>query len=399
MKRRHKVYLKLNLVSLVFIVVSFISVTLAWFAYSGLVDVGTEIDVKAWHIKVEKDGVPYFNDITVSFPNIYPGMDTVKEVISIKNLGDSDAAIKYAIVSARLLDNAEDNYKVDGENIKSEYVEDILSHEYPFHVNINLTKGYALSNGGESSFEVSVSWPLDSGDDALDSEWGARAYEYQKSANLEPAIQIIISVIAEQYIAGDTISDPNYNLGDTVLFDVVSNSLCTEISSTCLETYIIDVNNSLGDETITLLPKPNNTYGSGVFNNYDLILEDITTDWIANTRSLLVTDLLKAISTDVKNSVLIRDGISDMIIGNLKYENRMNNEINKAVSDNGYYKFINEKFSYISASNCYWTASEYDTGKGFAVVQINGNTSRIYGEAKGATCNVVPVIVVNKSDL
>jgi hypothetical protein len=53
-KARHKSYLRLNLVSLFFVLVSFISVTLAWFAYSGLANVATEIDVKAWYIEFEK---------------------------------------------------------------------------------------------------------------------------------------------------------------------------------------------------------------------------------------------------------------------------------------------------------------------------------------------------------
>ena len=45
MNRKHKAYLKLNVMSLFFIAISSISVTLAWFAYSGLSKVTTEIDV------------------------------------------------------------------------------------------------------------------------------------------------------------------------------------------------------------------------------------------------------------------------------------------------------------------------------------------------------------------
>ena len=56
MKKRHKLYLKLNLVSLVFIVVSLIFTTLAWFAYSGLSSLDTEIGVKAWYIELSKNG-------------------------------------------------------------------------------------------------------------------------------------------------------------------------------------------------------------------------------------------------------------------------------------------------------------------------------------------------------
>ena len=38
-----------------FVVVSFISLTLAWFVYSGLSTVQTEVNVKSWYIKLEKD--------------------------------------------------------------------------------------------------------------------------------------------------------------------------------------------------------------------------------------------------------------------------------------------------------------------------------------------------------
>ena len=98
-----------------------------------------------------------------------------------------------------------------------------------------------------------------------------------------------------------------YNLGDKVLFDVVNNNTCDEISSTCIETYIIDVNNNLGDEIVTLLPNLNNTYSSGVYNEYSNILNDITSDWSVNTRELLVSDLLRVISTDIMNSFLVRE--------------------------------------------------------------------------------------------
>ena len=45
MAKRYKKYLKLNIMSLFFAGLSFISITLAWFAYSGLVTAKTEINV------------------------------------------------------------------------------------------------------------------------------------------------------------------------------------------------------------------------------------------------------------------------------------------------------------------------------------------------------------------
>lgn len=401
-------YLKLNLMSLVFIVVSFISVTLAWFAYSGLAKVSTEIGVKAWYIELNKDGQKVSNDIVISLSQIYPGMDTVDEMVNIKNSGDSDAQIKYSIVSARLLGNAKDNYTINGTTVKSDYVEDLLSHEYPFHININLNKGYILA-GEESSFEVSVSWPLDSDNNELDSLWGTDAYNFQKSEEaskavdenyqIRPSIQIVITLSAEQYLEEDTSSDTNYDLGDLVLYDVVNNKLCSEISSTCLATYIVDVDNKIGNDTVTLLPNPKNTYLNGTYSNYDTLYNSTISGWSANTRPLLASDILKVISTDVVNSSLIRSNISDAIIGNLSYGSRMVTEINRAINYNGYYKFQYDKYGYLSSSNCYWTKDEYDSSKAFAVQKISDSNSKLYNEDKTSSCNVIPIIIANKTNL
>jgi hypothetical protein len=406
-KPRHKVYLRLNLVSLFFIVVSFISVTLAWFAYSGLANVSTEIGVKAWYIELEKDGQAVSNDIVISLPEIYPGMNTVNETVNIKNLGDSDAQVKYSITSARILDS--DDYFVDEVTTTSKYVEDKLSHDYPFHINMSLTKGYVLSKGTDSSFQVSISWPLDSDSDALDSSWGTNAYQFQKGEEdkknadatyqVRPAVQVVISVTAEQYLESNTSSDTRYNLGDTVLFDVVNNSVCTEVSATCLKTYVVDTNNTLGDQTVTLLPDPIGTYLNSAYSDYNSAMGTITNNWTVNTRPLLVSDLLKVTSTDVMNSLLIRTGISDSIIGYLNYGDRMNTEIARAVSYSGYYKNANEKFSYLSTDSCYWTNSEYNSSNGFAMKKIDEISSKIYGEAKTSSCKVIPVILADKANL
>ena len=60
MKKKTKLYLRLNLISLFFVAVSFISVTLAWFVYSGLSRVTTEVAVKAWYIEIKKTNANAF---------------------------------------------------------------------------------------------------------------------------------------------------------------------------------------------------------------------------------------------------------------------------------------------------------------------------------------------------
>lgn len=403
MKSKYKAYWRLNLMSLFFIIISFISVTLAWFAYSGLSKVSTAIDVKAWYITLEKDGNPISNDITISLSEIYPGMETVNEIVKIKNLGDSDASLKYSIVSARILDD--DEFFIDDDETTTEFVEDLLSHDYPFHININLSKKYILAKEDESIFEVSISWPLDSDTDKLDSEWGSEAYNFQQSeANkrklddeyqVRPSIQVILNVTAEQYLEEDEASDVRFNLGDLILYDVVADEVCNTIGNDCLSTYVIDVNNKLKDSTVTLLPSQISDFLS-TFDNYGSTFDTLVHNWQVDTRELKVTDILSIISTDVMNSWLVRDELSNALIGNLEYGDRIDTEISKAIHYDGYYIFNNSKFKFLSLNSCYWTNSSYNYEKGFRIVRLDEEYTKLEGFNKDTSCYIVPVIIADK---
>ena len=404
MNKKHKAYLKLNIMSLFFVVVSFISITLAWFAYSGFANVETEVDVKAWYIDFKQDDESGSNDIVISLSEIYPGMETISEKINIQNLGDSDAEIKYEIKSARIF-----NEEIDISTLEEGLIEDKLSQQYPFHINIGLSDYHVAAQTGASEFEVSVSWPLEADNDELDSVWGNAAYEFQKSEeakkladpnyDIRTALKIVISVTAEQYLENNESPDPKYELGETVLYDVVNNKPCNQLSSTCLTTYVIDTNNKLGDVNVTLLPSLYRTYEAGTYNEYDNILNNITADWTVSTRPLVVQDLLNIISNDVIDSKLIRNNLSDVVIGNLNYQNRMDTMINNTINYNGYFSFNNQRFSDLSSTRCYWIDSQYGTDKAFALEKVNDTTSRIYGNDINNSCSIIPVIIVSKSNL
>ena len=401
MNRRRRIYVKLNLLSLFFIAVSLTSITLAWFAYSGIASVDTEIDVKAWYIEFQKDNTAVTNNIVISLSDIYPGMDTVSEKVDINNMGDSDAEISYKIESARILDE-------DLVGLDPLALEDKLSHDYPFHLNINLSNNYATAKDGHSQIEVSVSWPLDSDNDELDSEWGNKAFDFQKSENdkfnLDPnyqirsSLKVVISVKAEQYMNSNESPDLNYGLGQVVLYDVVNNKVCDTLSDSCIKTYVIDSNNKVGDKSLTLLPDLFGSYRSGTYDEYISLFNEIASEWKVNIRPLKVEDVLKIVSNDVTNSLLVRDGLSNDIIGHLKYNDRINTELNKAVSYNGYYTFMNSRFNYLMTSRCYWLNNEYNDGA-FALVKVDNNTSKIYKEDRSNSCNIVPVITVSKGNL
>lgn len=407
MKKKTKLYLRLNLISLFFVVVSFISVTLAWFVYSGLSTVSTEVSVKAWYIELEKDGEQVSNNVVISLDDIYPGMEPIEEEIKIKNLGDSDAQVKYEIVSARILGDQADYYELS-DTITSKYIEDRVSHEYPFHINIDLSKKFILAGTDETTFKVSISWPLDSDNDELDSIWGTKAYQFKleeqnkkvldESYQMLASIKLDISLTAEQYVESEESSDMKYRLGNEILFDVVQNKICTVENSTCLRTNVIDVNNKLLDTTVTLLPKVSKDYSTGTFSNINNLYTSQVSTWKVNTRTLNVKDIMGVISKDITNSVLVRPNISDLVIGNLTYEDRLDKVILSATNSRGYFKYLN-KFTYFYSDDCYWLNNEYDKENSFAVSPLDENSMKIYGESKTTNCKVIPVIIADKVNL
>ena len=404
MKKKIKLYLRLNLVSIFFMVVSFISLTLAWFVYSGLTTVHTEVNVKAWYIEMKQNDKEVFNNITITMDDIYPGMEPKEEEVTIKNLGDSDAQVNYNIISARILDK--DNYTAE-DSATSLYVEDQLAHKYPFHINIDLSKKYVSAQTDETVFKVSISWPLDSGKDELDSIWGNDAYQFKiaeqakKTANKDyqilAAIKLDISLRAEQYMESDeTNSDMDYRLGKEVLYDVSLNDFCESEGGTCIRTNVIDTNNTLADTTVTLLPKILENSTSVEYTAIDGSYVDQTTNWTITSKILDIKDVLKIVSKDITSSVISIPNLSDIVIGNIKYDNRLETVINDATSKNGYFKFLN-KFTYLYSNDCYWLKDYDENGveRIFAVQPFDTEMMKITSE-KALKCKVIPVIIANK---
>lgn len=401
-KSRRKSYIKLNILSLFFTAVSFISVTLAWFAYSGLVTTKTEVNVKAWYIEFNNKGNPVSNDIIISLSDIYPGMDIMSETIDIKNSGDSDAMIGYKIKSVRILD---EEYDVSNAVI----IEDKLSHGFPFHINMSLSNTYANAHDGTGNFTVSVSWPLDSDNDSDDTSWGTKAYEFQKAEadkhskdsnyQIRSTIEVKIGLEAVQYIGEGDAPDPEYLLGGIQLYDVVSNQVCNEISTTCLKTYVIDKNNKLSDSFVTLMPDLYSNNSNGTYANYDNTYNTLTNGWTVTHRKLKVEDILKVTSNDIVSTSVVSEKLSNQLVGYLGYENRVDGLINNVLKYNGFIRFKNQSFTYFSSLNCYWLADTYNDDNHFALVKVDELFSKIYPEAKTSTCKVVPVIEVSKAKL
>lgn len=398
MDKRRKVNIRLSIMSITFMVISFISVTLAWFAYSGLSKVDTDVTVKSWYIEFKRGEEVATKDIVISLDDVKPGMETNTEEIVINNKGDSDASIKYKIEYVKILN--EDNM-TSSLDTPSDYIEDAIAHNYPFHINMGLDRNNVLLKGEENRFKISVSWPLDSGDDKLDSLWGNKAYQYQKDTNnSSPLIKLGISLIAEQVIEDDENElDHNYDLGKLILYDVKDNKTCNNISSTCIKTHVIDTKNKISDDTVTLLPSFDNNYLENTFYNSDSLYNNIISSWNANTRKLSVEDVLKVISTDIDNTIIKKEGLSDLILGKVDYKTRVSTVLDNNSNYNASYVFKNSSFLYLASNTCYFLDGHDNSTFAYSLAKIDNDTSSINMVSKDKTCKVIPVIIANKSSL
>ncbi len=395
---------KLYILIFVFFIFSFVSITYAWF--NGMEETGTNLDIKvrAWNVDFLQGDTEVNNSVVISSSEIYPGMDMIVEEVTIKNLGDADAKLSATVDYARIMDEVE---YIPSDILPNEAIKDALSHDYPFKINFEFMNGdYLDPHTGETTFRVSLSWPLDTGNNELDTQWGNKAYLFSESESQklidDPAyeirkpIDIAINITASQTSITDEDGDINYRLGDTILYDVVNNKSCTTVSSTCLLTKVIDNNNLYGDTTVNLLPNINTTYTMGTQANYQTVIDNYNTSWAVSARALTASDLLKIISNDIAGSFLKKEGYDDIIIGDLDYNDRLNAQMNNVVLNGAYYTYSNMYYDYLVTNDCMWTNTIYNPTTSFAVISEGSLSSKIYEYDNNLECKIVPVITVSK---
>lgn len=182
--------------------------TFAWFIYSRRVDDSFDVSIKAWNVVFDDGEHTITNNYIVTLANVYPGMEDYNNSIKVYNQGEVDALFTYTILSAKILgqEYVTAEGKIDegivpsDSDITSAQLESEFLNNYPFKVKLE-SNGSSISSGnGEMSFNVSVKWDYESGNDELDTYWGNQAYLYKESHPDEPCIQISIKLYVTQDI-------------------------------------------------------------------------------------------------------------------------------------------------------------------------------------------------------
>ena len=79
----------------------------------------------------------------------------------------------------------------------TEELVDLLANNYPFKIDVGLTNT-TISPGHTEFFNVDITWPYESGDDALDTYWGNVAYTYRNTTNSDTCISITAEIRVSQ---------------------------------------------------------------------------------------------------------------------------------------------------------------------------------------------------------
>lgn len=390
-----KKIISFNLTSFFFLILSCLSLTLAWFAYTSVVKNNLEIDVSAWNIEIA-GLASNKNELEIHLDNFYPGVDKYIKTIQIHNKGDIDAIFDYEINYLRILDN-----EFDVTN--QEVLYDQLAHSYPFVFNIRKEASY-VAQQDSINLNIVMEWPLDSGNDKLDSEWGNKVYEFKKTEKqnkennsnyeIRSVIKLVLELNAQQYIEEENpiIVDNKYLTGNTYGFKLDTLENCIIGSENCSEFYVIDDNNLTTDETVNFILDANNSIGTSNFNNLSTYITD-------NLKIPTAEQLLKTISTDIIDTNIISNSTSNRALGYISYNNRSLTKLQEISSQNKQINFNRHTFNYLESNDCYWTSTSYNDTLGYALKNKDSNTISMYGENKNTTCQIVPVITINKNNI
>lgn len=178
----------------------------AWFIYTTKVNMDLSAHVSSWDVEfVSKEG-GITSEVTVSVERVYPGMETFERTIQVNNRGDMEATLSYTVMSAKIMD---EYYEIgqtlpeETEELTSDDIESILNNNYPFTITIEKDESSLSAENGVGYFKISVAWDYESGDDALDTEWGQKAYNYYSENPGEESIEIELLLKATQSDGGN----------------------------------------------------------------------------------------------------------------------------------------------------------------------------------------------------
>ena len=194
---RHRLHIR----HLLFLGIILATNTFAWYIYMEKISSDINVKVKAWNVSFRLDNQDMEDYINFSVDEIYPGMTTYTQSLSVTNDGEVDAELYYEIVSISVFGTT---YTTEDGSMTEEELKTLMRDNYPFRITITTNQATIAKNGGNAMFYVNVSWPYEStnslgeSNDALDTYWGNQAYTYKHEHPDLPCVKVKVKLSAIQ---------------------------------------------------------------------------------------------------------------------------------------------------------------------------------------------------------
>lgn len=194
MEKIVKILKKIKIRNIVILILLLSFNAYAWFVYATKVSSSLSVHVSSWNVAFSMGKDETVTNIIIDVERVYPGMETFERTVTAKNRGEIKAELDYEIISLKVMD---EEYKI-GDDITMEELENKMKNDYPFKINVFKDDTLLKEGTGDGIFSVTVEWPFESGDDALDTLWGNKAYEYYSLNPGKKSIEIEIKLSAKQ---------------------------------------------------------------------------------------------------------------------------------------------------------------------------------------------------------
>ena len=134
MKKIVKIIKTIKIRNIIFLILLLIFNTYAWFIYATRVSTGISAHVSSWNVEFSTGEDETTTNIVIELDRIYPGMETVKKEVSVKNKGEISAKLDYDIIALKVM---EEEYKI-GEDMTSEELESKMKLEFSTKILFNI---------------------------------------------------------------------------------------------------------------------------------------------------------------------------------------------------------------------------------------------------------------------
>lgn len=191
----YEILRRVNIKSLILLIVFFISGSYAWMIYNTSVSAGVNAHIASWEFDLTNGDNGFSKDIVFDVELMYPGMSPVNQVINVNNSGDLDGKITYEIKKLEILGNV---YEVNGSTITSESLKRMMEQDFPYMLRLSVEgetdEINRLPAGESKKVFLAIEWPYESGKDDLDSYWGEQAASYHTSFPDKPSVHMELTM-------------------------------------------------------------------------------------------------------------------------------------------------------------------------------------------------------------